>query len=168
MARPAQGDLGQEAIDICRGDVRHLTRAPFRQHQPVQHADLILGIGGRQLWQVLIDEAVDQILDDGRVASVGAVIHRIFATIDVALEAFGFLAGGNDRPVGPRADRHAPLAPRGAVDQDEPLAPRQEHAQAEARAIFVEHNVLARADFGRLYNSFCQMCGHIGSPFRTD
>jgi len=73
----------------------------------------------------------------GAWAGVCAVIHRIFATIDVALEAFGVLAGGDDRPAGPRADRHAPLPPRSAVDQDEPLAARQEHAKAEASAVLV-------------------------------
>ena len=117
---------------------------------------------------MFINEAIDQILHDRRVPRVGSRVHRIFTAIDVALEAFGFLTGRNDRPVGPCADRHAPLPPGGAVDQDEALAARHKHAEAEARAILVEHHILARADFGSLYKPFRQMRGHVGSPCRTD
>ena len=117
---------------------------------------------------MFVDVPLDEFLNGRRVPRVGPRVHRIFAAIDVALEALGFLAGGDDRPAGPCADRHAALPPGGAVDQDEPLAARQEHAKPEARAILVKHHVLARADFGSLYKPFRQMRGHPGSPCRTD
>ena len=129
---------------------------------------LVFGVGGRKLWQVFVDEPVDQILHDGRVPRICPRVHRVFTAIVVTLEPLGFLPGGDHRPAGPRADRHAPLSPGGTVDQDEPLTARQEDAEAKARAILVKHHVFPGADFGSLYKPFRQMRGHPGSPCRTD
>ena len=117
---------------------------------------------------MFVDVPLDQFINGGRVPGIGPRVHRIFAAIDVALQALGLLPGGDHRPAGPCADRHAPLPPGGAVDQDEGLAAGLEHAKPEARAVLVKDHVLARADFGSLYNAFGQMRSHAGPPVQAD
>jgi hypothetical protein len=95
-------------------------------------------------------------------------IHRVFTAIDIALQTLGFLLGGDHRPAWPCANRHAPLPPGGAVDQDEGLAARQEHAEAEACACLIKDHIFARANFSSLYNSFGQMRSHAGPPIQAD
>ena len=117
---------------------------------------------------MLVDVPIDQFINGGRVSRVCGNIHRIFAAIDVPLQALGLFPGGGHRPGGPCSDRHAALPPGHAAHQNEPLAARQEDTKAEARAVLVKHHVFARADFGSFYNPFRQMRSHAGSPCCPD
>ena len=117
---------------------------------------------------MLVDVPIDQFINGGRVPGIGPRVHRIFTAIDVALEPLGLLPGSHDRPGGPCADRHAPLSPGHAVNQDEPLAARQEDTKAETSAVLVKHHIFARADFGSFYNPFRQMRSHVGPPVQAD
>jgi hypothetical protein len=165
---PPCRDLDQQPVDIGRRDVGHFARSPFGQDQRLEHAGLILAAGSGQFRQMLIDVPIDQFIQGWRMPRIGPRVHRIFAAINVALQALGFFAGGDHRPAGPCTDRHAPLPPGGAVDQDEGLAAGQEHAKPEARAILIKNHILARADFGSLYNAFRQVRSHAGPPFQAD
>ena len=65
LVRPgaALGHLGQQLVDVGRGDLRHQLPAPDGCHQLGQCRPLVGRIALRQLWQMLGAIAFDQIAD---------------------------------------------------------------------------------------------------------
>jgi hypothetical protein len=78
---------GQELVHVLVIDVGDLARTPDGLDEVAQHRGLIVPAPLREADRVLVDVAVDQLLDGGGGARIIAVAERIAALIDLALAA---------------------------------------------------------------------------------
>ncbi len=135
-ARPL-GDVRQERVHVADADIRDLLVTPDRKHVFRQHVPLVAAVVFRELRDVLLGVAHDQILDGRRDPAVVTGRERIATAVNLALQAFRLVTRDGHRPCRIVADIVAPAPRLEGVIEGEGLAAVLAHLQPKADHLVV-------------------------------
>jgi hypothetical protein len=167
-SRPTLRDLREELLDIGLGDFRDELLAPVRRDQFHHHGFLVRRVRRCEPDAVLLEIAIDQVVDAGRLPDLIAFAKRVAAKVNLPAQRSCAVARSCHGPFWPAPEGHPALSSSHAIVKGEGSATTPIDANRKAADIVIEYLVIPSLSGDGVPHQFlCQAfsCWHRCTSF---